>query len=131
LTYQPTALIVAAERPQNMSNDETAKQIGKAVMEYRDAKIECSRIEAKIDELFEAYRYAGEQMDPRRENEARCEPAVKDGKVIIGPERIKFDASAILSGAELVPVVSERDAARERLQTARKALDRLGMSDIG
>ncbi|MHB1021368.1 MAG: hypothetical protein ACYC46_02050 [Acidobacteriaceae bacterium] len=112
-----------------MSDDEIAKQIGKAVMEYRDAKVDCSRIEARVEEVFRAYQFAGEQMDSKRGE--KKEPSLRDGKVIIGAEAFKFDASELLNESDLASLLRERDAARERMSKARKDLDRKGMAEIG
>jgi hypothetical protein len=112
-----------------MSNDEVVKQIGKAAMEYQDAKVNCQRIEARIEEIFQAYLFAGGTMNPNHEE--RFEPNLRDGKVIIGAEAFKFNAANLFNESELASLLGERDAARKRLSVARELLNRLGMSNIG
>jgi hypothetical protein len=111
-----------------MSNDDIDKQIGKAAREYQDAKIAYSQIEVRVEEIFQAYRFAGDTMNPQREQ--RSEPILKDGKVMIGPEAFKFNPADLFNESELASLLTERDSARKRLSAARELLNRLGMSNI-
>ena len=111
-----------------MSNDDIDKQIGKAAREYQDAKIACSRIEARVEDIFRAYQYAGDTMNPKHEE--KWEPILKDGKVIIGPEAFKFNPADLFNESDLASLLTERDSARKRMSAARELLNRLGMSNI-
>lgn len=112
-----------------MSQEEEDKQIGSAARKYQDAKIACARVEARIEEIFQAYLFAGDTMNPN--NETRFEPILRDGKLTIGAEAFKFNTADLLNEADLASLVRERDAARKRLGEARELLNRLGMSNIG
>jgi hypothetical protein len=112
-----------------MSVDEQTYRIGEAAVEYQAAKVECARIELRIERVFQAYQYAGDTMDARRGSIQ--EPKLVEGKIVIGPAAFKFRTADLLSDKALSLLLAERDKARHRLSTARETLNHLGIVNIG
>lgn len=111
-----------------MSDDEKAKQVGRATIQYQAALEDCAHVELKIEQVFEAYRFAGGSMDPR--NGKVREPELIDGTLVIGVRGFNFDPATLLNGGELAELVAERDQLRERLKKASSQMRRLGMAHV-
>jgi tetrahydromethanopterin S-methyltransferase subunit G len=111
-----------------MSEDEKNAQIGAAVAEYQQAKIEVAHIEEKIDRIFKAYREAGGTMDKHRGTVS--EPTLIDGKVKFGWYAPNVSAADILNETDLAVVIDERDKARKRLDEAHRKMRSLGITGL-
>ena len=111
-----------------MGEDEKNAQIGAAVSEYQQAKIEVAHIEQKIERIFAAYREAGRTMD--KHHGSISEPQLVDGGVKFGWYAPNLSANDILNASDLAVVIGERDQARKRLKDATQKMNSLGITGV-
>jgi hypothetical protein len=112
-----------------MSEEEKALQIGQAVQTYHRAKVECASIEEKIERVFSSYLEAGASMDKSRGTIS--EPRIINGKLQLGwYSRERFSMDHLLNEEQLTALILERDAAREKLNEAKVAMNELGITSL-
>lgn len=115
-----------------MTTDDKNAQIGAAVLEYQTAKAELGHLDQRIDHVFAVYREVGKTMDRHAHSPIEY-PTIVDGKLKLGwlyssmPMTLSTD---LLNEKDLTALAQERDAARNRLEKAKAALDRLGVSNL-
>jgi hypothetical protein len=112
-----------------MGSDEKAAQVGEAVTEYQAAKVACAHIDLKIRKVFDLYLSAGNSMDWK--SDKTFEPTITgDGKLKLGLFVHPGPYPELLNESELTVLVIERDAARSRLDQARKTMESLGITSV-
>jgi hypothetical protein len=115
-----------------MTTEDKNAQIGAAVLEYQTAKAELGHLDQRIDHVFTVYREVGKTMDRHSHSPVEY-PTIADGKLKLGwfYSNTKMDLSTdLLNEKELISLVQERDEAHARLERAKAAMDRLGVSNI-
>ena len=110
-----------------MSDEEKAIQIGKAVTECQEAKINLAQIEHKVKQVAEAYKEAARSFEIPPSS---GEPQVVNGRVEFLYLRDKGTADLLMNGAELAELLKERDSARSRVEAAANLLTSLGITTL-
>ena len=112
-----------------MSETEQAVQTVAIITEYRNSKVAFNRLMLKIEGVFIAYRAAGAAVDFGSVNPG---PELADGQLQLGRQfSDRHFLAELLNAADLTALIVERDAARKRVETARKVMDDIGLGAIG
>ncbi len=110
-----------------MSDEEKTIQIGKAVTECQEAKINLAEVEHRVKRVAEAYKEAARSFETPPPS---AEPQVVDGRVEFLYLRDKGIADFLMNGAELAELLKERDSARSRVEAAAHLLTSLGITTL-
>lgn len=110
-----------------MSGGEKATQIGAAVQELQDAKVEVAHIEQKVAALAAIY---GECATALKERPPFEILGIEHGKLKFKRSFTPVDLSRLLDEAGLYALIEERSKARLRQEKAAAAVRALGITTV-
>jgi hypothetical protein len=111
-----------------MSGEEKAAQIGAAVTEYQDAKVNAAHIDKKISMVADAFYVAAEAL---RNNRTMVDAPIIEADMLRFPySKNPNCAQLLLNEAGLIKLLREREGAQQRLKKAHEEMTSLGITNL-